>query len=109
MSTAYHPQTDGQTERVNRSMQTALRIYASKHKTDWTEWLATVAAAYNSPVHESTGKTPFEIGRLWTDPMTLALRDPKMAEVTCNAHVTIQQTSNLKMSPRGIDPEATAS
>ena len=101
MSTAYHPQTDGQTERVNRSMQTALRIYASKHKADWTEWLATVAAAYNSTVHESTGKTPFEMnGRLWTDPMTLALRDPKMAEVTA------QEAEDLLTGMRAVWEEA---
>lgn len=47
MSTAYHPQTDGQTERMNRTMQTMLRSYAERRE-DWAEWLSFVAASYNS-------------------------------------------------------------
>ena len=53
MSTAYHPQTDGQTERMNRTMQTVLRSYCEKRE-DWEEWLPFVAAAYNSTQQEST-------------------------------------------------------
>ena len=60
MSTAYHPQTDGQTERANRTMQAVLRAYAET-RSDWDEWLPFVAAAYNSTVQESTGRTPFEM------------------------------------------------
>ena len=60
MSTAYHPQTDGQTERANRTMQTMLRSYAES-RVDWDEWLPFVAAAYNSTVQESTGRTPFDM------------------------------------------------
>ena len=60
MSTAYHPQTDGQTERANRTLQAMLRSYAES-RNDWDEWLPFVAAAYNSTVHESTGRTPFEM------------------------------------------------
>jgi hypothetical protein len=60
MSTAYHPQTDGQTERMNRTMQTMLRAYAERRE-DWAEWLAFVAAAYNSSPQESTKRTPFEM------------------------------------------------
>ena len=60
MSTAYHPQTDGQTERANRTLQAVLRSYAES-RTDWDEWLPFVAAVYNSTVQESTGRTPFEM------------------------------------------------
>jgi predicted aspartyl protease/transposase InsO family protein len=60
MSTSYHPQTDGQTERANRTLQAVLRAYAES-RTDWDEWLSFVAAAYNSTVQESTGRTPFEM------------------------------------------------
>ena len=60
MSTAYHPQTDGQTERANRTLQAVLRSYAES-RVDWDEWLPFVAAAYNSTVQESTGRTPFEL------------------------------------------------
>jgi transposase InsO family protein len=60
-STAYHPQTDGQTERTNRTMQTTLAIYAEKRPKDWPDFLQTVAAAYNDTVHESTGQEPARI------------------------------------------------
>jgi hypothetical protein len=60
MSTAFHPQTDGQTERANRTLQAVLRSYAES-RDDWDEWLPFVAAAYNSTVQESTGRTPFEM------------------------------------------------
>ena len=77
MSTAYHPQTDGQTERMNRTMQTLLRAYAEK-RADWEEWLPFVAAAYNSSQQESTKRTPFELnfadGRS-IDPLQWALRE----------------------------------
>ena len=60
-STAYHPQTDGQTERTNRTMQTTLAMYAEKRPKDWPDFLQTVAAAYNDTVHESTGQEPARI------------------------------------------------
>jgi predicted aspartyl protease/transposase InsO family protein len=60
MSTAYHPQTDGQTERANRTLQAVLRSYAES-RNDWDQWLPFVAAVYNSSVQESTGRTPFEM------------------------------------------------
>jgi hypothetical protein len=75
MSTAYHPQTDGQTERMNRTMQTMLRSYAAKRE-DWEEWLPFVAAAYNSTQQESTKRTPFEMNfpdRRGIDPLKWAL------------------------------------
>ena len=49
-----------QTERANRTLQAVLRSYAES-RDDWDEWLPFVAAAYNSTVHESTGRTPFEM------------------------------------------------
>jgi hypothetical protein len=76
MSTAYHPQTDGQTERMNRTMQTMLRAYAERRE-DWEEWLPFVAASYNSTPQESTQRTPFEMnfadGRK-VDPLQWALK-----------------------------------
>ena len=75
MSTAFHPQTNGQTERANRTMQTLLRIYVTERKGDWEDWLQMAAAAYNSTVHESTGKTPAEMNWLGRsiDPLQWAL------------------------------------
>ncbi|KAL5526401.1 hypothetical protein ACEPAF_8124 [Sanghuangporus sanghuang] len=61
LSTAYHPQTDGQTERVNQEMEQLLRCYSSLQQDDWDEHLPMAEFAYNSRSHSSTGKTPFEL------------------------------------------------
>src|SRR3954452_20631089 len=58
-STAYHPQTDGQTERVNQKIERYLRIYINHHQTDWAEWLSIAEFSYNDKIHSSMKQTPF--------------------------------------------------
>ena len=59
LSTAFHPQTDGQTERVNRVLEEYLRHYVNPSQDDWDEYLSLAEFAYNNSVHEATGATPF--------------------------------------------------
>lgn len=59
LSTARHPQTDGQTERVNQVLVAMLRAYVAKNKDSWAQWLPLLAHAYNSTPHDSTGYTPY--------------------------------------------------
>ena len=59
LSTAYHPQTDGQTERTNRTMKTYLRIYSNLKQNNWVSLLPMAQLAYNNKLSESTGQTPF--------------------------------------------------
>ena len=59
LSTAFHPQTDGQTERLNRTLEQMLRMYVDPCLDDWDEWLTPVEFAYNNAVHDSTGCKPF--------------------------------------------------
>jgi hypothetical protein len=59
MSTAYHPQTDGQSERANRTLEEMLRSRINFEQTDWDEHLAAAELATNNSVHASTGYTPF--------------------------------------------------
>lgn len=59
LSTAYHPQTDGQTERVNQTMETYLRIYCNEQQDDWVSLLPMAQMAYNNKLSEATGVTPF--------------------------------------------------
>jgi hypothetical protein len=61
MSTAYHPQTDGQTERANRVVTEMLRAYVTARQNDWDQHLAMVEFAYNSADQESTGYSPFYV------------------------------------------------
>jgi len=61
LSTAYHLQTDGQTERINQEIGTFLRYYVNYQQDDWTNWLATAEFQYNDKKHAATEKTPFEL------------------------------------------------
>jgi ribosomal protein L21E len=61
MSTSNHPQTDGQTERVNQSIECYLRCFISAHPHHWSRWLALCEFWYNTNWHASLGKSPFEL------------------------------------------------
>lgn len=58
MSTAQHPETDGQTERVNRVLEDILRSYATSYSS-WSDFLPIVEFAINNATHASTGLSPF--------------------------------------------------
>ncbi len=59
MSTAYHPQTDGQTERANRVLEDVLRNYVSVQQDDWDEHLTACEIAVNNSIQVSTKFTPY--------------------------------------------------
>jgi hypothetical protein len=59
LSTAFHPQTDGQTERQNQTLEAYLRAYCNEQKDDWAERLWMAEFAYNNSQHSSTHMTPF--------------------------------------------------
>jgi Chromo (CHRromatin Organisation MOdifier) domain/Integrase zinc binding domain len=59
LSSSYHPETDGQTERTNRTLEELLRNYIRHDQTDWDTWLPIVEYAYNDTQHASMGMMPF--------------------------------------------------
>lgn len=59
LSTAYHPQTDGQSERAFRTIEEMLRCFVSYTQTDWDTHLPGLEFAYNNHVNDSTKQTPF--------------------------------------------------
>ena len=59
LSTAYHPQTDGQTERVNQVLEQYLRIFTSYNQDDWSKLLAQASFAYNNARHAAIKLSPF--------------------------------------------------
>ena len=61
MSTAYHPQTDGKTERVNQEIEQFLRAFCAYRQDNWADWLPIAEFALNSRVHSAMGKAPFEL------------------------------------------------
>ena len=60
-STTCHPQTDGQTEVVNRTLSQLLRTMIKKNLREWEECLPHVEFAYNRAVHSTTQLCPFEV------------------------------------------------
>ncbi|QRV73871.1 Retrotransposable element Tf2 protein [Ceratobasidium sp. AG-Ba] len=60
-STAYHPQTDEQTEIKNKWIETCPCTFVNHEQTDWVDWLPLAEFAHNNAKKEATGKFPFEI------------------------------------------------
>ncbi|KAF8761138.1 hypothetical protein RHS01_00189 [Rhizoctonia solani] len=69
-SLAYHPQSDGQTERVNPTVEHFLRAYLGINQKDWVKWLPMAEFAYNNAVHSATGKSPFKALYGWEPALT---------------------------------------
>ena len=59
LSTAYHPQTDGSSERLNQEIEQVLRTVVNHHQDDWVDWLPLVEFALNNRYHKGLGMTPF--------------------------------------------------
>ena len=61
LSTAFHPQTDGQTERQNSTMEAYLRAFVNYEQDNWARLLPMAEFAYNNAKNATTGHTPFEL------------------------------------------------
>jgi len=58
--TAFHPQTDRQTERINQELEQYLRMFIDHRQEQWPEWLGTAEFVYNNKAHSSTRMSPFK-------------------------------------------------
>jgi len=74
LSTAYHPQTDGQTKRMNQDLEQYLRIFIDHRQEQWPDWLVTAEFAYNNKVQTSTKVSPFRANNRWDSHMGFELR-----------------------------------
>ena len=61
LSTAYHPEIDGQTERTNQELEQYLRMYVNHRQSNWAKWLATAEFAFNNKIHTATKMSPFQV------------------------------------------------
>jgi len=60
LSMVFHPQTDGQTERVNQELEQYLRMFIDHRQEQWPDWLGTAEFTYNNKMHSSTKTLPFK-------------------------------------------------
>jgi hypothetical protein len=83
MSSSYHPQSDGQTEVVNRGVQDMLKAYVSDTRNDWDQHLTAMEIAVNSSRHASTGYTPHFLnhGQEMRLPFGIALKKAESTNV----------------------------
>ena len=98
MSTAFHPATDGQTERTIQTLEDMLRAYVMDFKGSWEESLDLIEFSYNNSYHASIGMAPFEAlyGRkcrsplCWNDISETMVLGPQLIEETSNQVRQIQ-------------------
>jgi len=57
---AYHPQTDGQMERINQELEQYLRVFIDHRQEQWLDWLGTAEFTYNNKIHIATKISPFK-------------------------------------------------
>jgi len=74
LSMAFHPQTDGQTERMNQELEQYLRMFIDHRQEQWPEWLGMAEFAYNNKAHSDTKVSPFEANNSWNLKMGFELR-----------------------------------
>ncbi|QRW25579.1 Retrotransposable element Tf2 protein [Rhizoctonia solani] len=114
-SSAYHPESDGQTERVNQFIEFYLRSYVAADHSDWATWLPLAEYAYNNARHSATGKTPFELvyGRNPVmSPSNVPANVPEanhvantLAQEWKEAESALQLTKERMAGNKGITPE----
>jgi hypothetical protein len=100
MSSPYQPQTDGQTERMNRVLEEMLRHYVAPHQGDWIDHLALCEFAINNAVQDSTGHTPFFLNYGFHPHLPVYLEDLDVK--TSVGHVSPQDYDDLQIKVMGI-------
>jgi hypothetical protein len=81
LSSSYHPQTDGQTERLNQCLEGFLRCSVHACPKEWPKWLSLAEYWYNTNFHSALGTTPFEVS--YGHPhRSLGLPDPNAVSIS---------------------------
>lgn len=96
MSTAFHPETDGQTERMNRTLEQMLRSYVNYKSNDWDEYLVACEIAYNNHVQSSTGYSPYYLNNGYNIKLPVNMNGSIPPEQSSNetANIMIQRMNN---------------
>ena len=91
LSTAYHPQTNGQTEQTNQELETYLCIFCANNPSSWAQFLSTTEFHHNSAPHSSTKKSPFSLL------MAMNLTPTPLLERPSSLHLKLNLLSLMKL------------
>uniref|UniRef100_A0A3B4GQD0 Gypsy retrotransposon integrase-like protein 1 n=1 Tax=Pundamilia nyererei TaxID=303518 RepID=A0A3B4GQD0_9CICH len=86
LSSGFHPQTNGQTERANQALEAMLRCVISSNQSTWSKQLTWVEYAYNSSTSAATGVSPFEAS-LGYQPPLLSISEEELAVPSVQLHM----------------------
>lgn len=95
LSTAFHPQTDGQTERLNAVLEQYLRCYVDYTQDDWNEWIALAEFATNNHASETTGISPFFANYGYDPAIELDSTTPALGHPDISAQDYVRQLSDI--------------
>jgi hypothetical protein len=90
-STAYHPQSDGQTEVVNKCLETYLRCMCSSQPTSWSQWLSLAEWWYNTNYHTAIRTTPYEVVYGQPPPVHLPYLPGESTSITVNRSLAARE------------------
>ena len=99
LSSAYHPQTDGQTKRTIQSLEDLLRVCVLEKKGSWESFLPLIKFTYNNSFHSTIGMAPYEAlyGRrcrtplCWLEPGEGLTLGPEVVQQTTEKVKLIQE------------------
>ena len=98
LSTAYYPQTDGQTKWINQEVGTFLKHYINYQQDNWIDWLAAVEFQYNDNKHAVIEHTPFELNfrrHPWKENLTVQTEFPKLEEFLIRLQRSWEEATKL--------------
>ncbi|MGH7240310.1 MAG: hypothetical protein ACREHG_09660 [Candidatus Saccharimonadales bacterium] len=91
-STAYHPQTDGSSERTNKTVIQLLRNHVDRHQQGWEKALPLIEFQINNSMNTSTGKAPFELSLLYRPRIIPSIDPTSIGETNVPAAVDLVKT-----------------
>jgi len=98
ISIAYHPQTDGQTERINQEVEVFLRHYINYRQNNWTKWLVTVEFQYNNKKHAATKHSLFYVNYRrypWKENLTVEMEIPSLEGLLKKMETTREEAKTV--------------
>ena len=97
-SSAFHPQTDGQTERLNSVLEQYLRIYCDHQQTDWASLLPLAEFSYNNSKHSATTLSPFFANYGFHPTMSLLSTSPELETPVADSYVQQLKQAQVVLS-----------